>query len=377
MSTASKGSLCLICLTWIIFIVAVVLKISGSGAFAQENPDSIKQEISGRILDEDTGEPIPAVNIFFANYQEGTFSDETGFFSLPAPGQPPLVLVFSHISYETQYVTLDTLISQFEINVSMRKRTMQLDEVHVASDIDKEWNRNLKRFSRAFLGDTDNAQKCTITNPHILNFKYEKEQLKAASDDLIVVENRATGYKVYFLLEYFSMHGEQVSFAGKPFFEPLVPVSDRENNRWLRNRKDTYYGSQRHFLKTLLQGSTFEEGYEIVGGRIHPAEGFEFRNLVSPEEIVIRDDGKTFLNLFTSLKITYTREKEFRPPSSSMDKISVNNPYQTSYLSSRIARIRISEEGVLYRPELIEVYGFWAMEGVADFLPFDFNPMVD
>jgi hypothetical protein len=57
-----------------------------------------------------------------------------------------------------------------------------------------------------------------------------------------------------------------------------------------------------------------------------------------------------------------------------MEKFKIDNEYQTSYLTSRIARIQINENGILFRPDLINVYGFWAREGAADFLPFDYLP---
>ena len=332
------------------------------------------QDIRGKITDSQTGDPIAAVNIFFANYEAGTCSDDSGYFHLKIPGYLPLQLVISHVSYNNKFLSLDTLPLGSLFEVQLNRKVRKLEEVSISEDVDREWNRNIKKFTHAFLGETDNSQKCTIINPHIIDFVSEKDLLKAYSNELIVVENKATGYRIHFLLEYFSMQGDQVSFSGKPYFESLVAGSEKETIRWIKNRKYTYYGSLRHFFHTLLIGSAFNEGYEIVSGQLDHNNEFLFKGLLSPRDLIKREKGKIYLNLKNTIQVVYTKEKDLSRTSGNMEKFKVENEYQTSYLTSRIARIQINENGVLFRPDLIQVYGFWAREGAADFLPFDYLP---
>jgi len=332
------------------------------------------QDIRGKITDSQTGNPVAAANIFFANYQAGTYSDDSGYFYLKIPAFLPLQLVISHVSYINELIALDSLPHDNLLEVLLNRKVKELEEVRISSDVDKEWNRNIKKFTHAFLGETDNSQKCSIINPHIIDFVNKKDMLKAYSNGLIIVENKATGYRIHFLLEYFSMQGDQVTFSGKPYFEPLSAESEKEIKRWDKNRKLTYYGSLRHFFQTLLHGTTYSEGYEIVSGQLDYNNEFIFKGLTSPDDIIKKEKGKIYLNLKNTIQAVYTKEKDLTRTSSGMEKFKVDNEYQTSYLSSRIARIQINENGILYRPDLIHVYGFWAREGAADFLPFDYFP---
>lgn len=332
------------------------------------------QNMKGRIMDSQTGNPIAAANIFFANYQAGTYSDDSGHFNLEIPQYYPLQLIISHVSYNNKIIPIDSLPDHELLIVELKSKVRELDEIRILSDVDREWNRNIKKFTHAFLGETDNRHKCEITNPHIIDFSSEKDMLKAYSDDLIIVENKATGYKIYFLMEYFGMKGDQVSFSGKPYFESLISESDKEINRWGKNREITYYGSLRHFFQTLIQGTTYSEGYEIVSGQMDHKNEFTFKGLISPKDILKKEKGKIYINLKNTIKVVYTKEKDLNRSSGGMEKFKIDNEYQTSYLTSRIARIQINENGILFRPDLINVYGFWAREGAADFLPFDYLP---
>ncbi len=332
------------------------------------------QQISGRIIDSQTGDPVSAANIFFANYQVGTYSDDSGYFNLETPMHFPLQLVISHVSYDNKFMPINSFPVNDIIRIELKSKVEELKEVRISAGVDREWNRNVKKFSLAFLGETDNRQKCDITNPHVIEFIREKDMLKAYSDNLIVIENMATGYRVLFLMEYFNMKGDQVSFSGKPYFEPLNAESVKEKNRWEKNRKYTYYGSLRHFLHTLIQGTTYSEGYEIVSGQMDHKNEFTFKGLISPGDIIKKEDGKIIMNLTNTLKVVYTKEKDLSRTLSGMEKFKIDNEYQTSYLTSRIARIQVNENGILFRPDLVQVYGFWAREGAADFLPFDYFP---
>jgi 5S rRNA maturation endonuclease (ribonuclease M5) len=329
----------------------------------------------GRIIDSETGDPVAAANIFFANSQAGTFSDDSGYFKLEIPEYLPLQLVISHVSYDNKFMPIDSFPVNELLVVKLKSKVEELEEVRILTDLDREWNRFVKKFTHAFLGETDNSQKCDIVNPHVIEFVGEKDMLKAYSDYLIIVENMATGYRVHFLLEYFSMQGDQVSFSGKPYFESLTAQSDKEISRWEKNRKYTYYGSLRHFLHTLVRGTTYSDGFEIVSGQMNHKNEFTFKGLISPADIIIREKGKIYINLKNTIKVVYTKERDLTRSLSGMENFKIDNDYQTSYLNSRIARIQVNQNGILFRPDLIQVYGFWSREGAADFLPFDYSPL--
>jgi len=87
--------------------------------FAQENI------VTGTVSDE-TGSPVPGVNILIKGTTVGTATDAVGSYSLSAPSNS--TLVFSFIGYETQELQV---ANQSVLNVSLLPGTRQLNEVVV------------------------------------------------------------------------------------------------------------------------------------------------------------------------------------------------------------------------------------------------------
>jgi len=332
------------------------------------------QALFGRVIDYQSGDPISNAHVFFANYQSGTYTDDSGYFNLIIPGDFPLQLVLSHVAYNNKTVNIRSKQETKIFEVQLTPRVETLEEVNVTAIFDKEWNRNLKQFTIAFLGNSENSRKCSIINPQVIDFEDVEGYLRAYSDDLIVIENLSTGFRLFFLLEYFSMKKDQVSFAGKPHFEALTTENMKEKNRWNKNREKTFYGSPRHFFMTLIKNNTFAEGYEISSGRMDMNNDFIFKGMISAHDLIIQENNKVYLNLRNTLKIIYTKEMDPGRSKIGMERFAVDNYNQVSYLTSRLAKIRIHENGILFRPELILISGYWAREGVADLLPFDYYP---
>jgi len=354
------------------------------------------QTIQGRLMDLETGVPISAANIYFSNYLLGTFSDDSGYFELSLPAQRPSQLVILHVNYENKYITISkSFIHPEKWIIELSPQVRNLEEVIISSKKDREWKKNLRSFTDAFFGKTENAKKCEIINPYILNFTTSKGELIAQATELIVIRNNATGYKVYFHLENFRMQDNNVSFSGKPFFEPLSSTETRDQQAWNRNRKRTYMGSIRHFLKTLIDGSSFNEGYEIYYGRVDGNGNFLKRGFMTPSDLILKEKESCFLEMKEMLQIVYTKEtlgtsgqshgsviedsggsNQHELSRLPKDQTKSNDDFQVSYIFGKRSKLAVSETGLLERPDLIQVFGYWAEEGAADLLPFDY-PIAD
>ena len=83
--------------------------------------------VTGKIIDSDTKEGIPGVNISIKGTTTGTVTDLDGKYTLNVPNQDA-ILVVSFIGYTTQEITVG---SQKEINVSLAPDIAALDEVVV------------------------------------------------------------------------------------------------------------------------------------------------------------------------------------------------------------------------------------------------------
>ena len=91
--------------------------------------------IDGQIIDAQTKEPLPYVNIGLVDQNVGTVSDDQGFFEFEVnPTQfDQAVLRFSMIGFETKEYSLIDYLNQELFFISMTEEVMALDEVMVST----------------------------------------------------------------------------------------------------------------------------------------------------------------------------------------------------------------------------------------------------
>jgi CarboxypepD_reg-like domain len=222
------------------------------------------QSISGKIVRADTKSPVAGANVFFSNSSYGTTTNSNGTFTLNnvRPGQ--YTLVISHLGYTDFVETI--LVSKESItrNIELVPKSIVLRGVTITTGAD--WKRNFEQFKKEFIGVDENAKYCEIMNPQILDFTYYSTQkvLLAAADQFLIVENKALGYRVKFLIDTFRSDGINriITFGGKRLFEEL-PGNKAQQKKWRVARNISFYGSTMHFLRALYQDRLMEEGFEM------------------------------------------------------------------------------------------------------------------
>lgn len=85
------------------------------------------QQVTGQVLDQQTEEPLPGVNIIVKDTDQGTSTDEEGNYTLQVSSLQD-TLVFSFVGYETQEIPID---GEEEINVSLEAEALGGEEVVV------------------------------------------------------------------------------------------------------------------------------------------------------------------------------------------------------------------------------------------------------
>ena len=135
------------------FFFPIALLGALSNGFAQT-------EISGKVIDQETGEPVPYCNISFESSTYGTSSNELGEFVIVVDSFPAK-LIFSHIIYKQK---VQEIPKTSAVRVSLEPLTITLDEVIVSSSkqdqfamklaknaIEKAYNASLENnYGRAF-----------------------------------------------------------------------------------------------------------------------------------------------------------------------------------------------------------------------------------
>ena len=73
--------------------------------------------LTGKVSNTLTKEHVPAVSVTIKGSGAGTFTDDRGNFKLTTTQQPPFVLVFSSIGFETQEVTVNSASAPVEVSL--------------------------------------------------------------------------------------------------------------------------------------------------------------------------------------------------------------------------------------------------------------------
>jgi len=369
--------------------------------------------ITGKVTATDTKSPLGKASVFLSNATFGTVTAEDGTFTLQGvkPGQYNLVV--SILGYEnfSQSILVDA--KPQHLVIEMVPKQIQMREVVITTSA--SWKRNYALFLKNFIGTSANAKLCKVINPHTLNFIYHKktQSLEASTDAFLVVENRALGYKVQFLVnEYESSTLTNITrYQGQVLFEELKGNA-AQLKKWQEKRHEVYYGSSMHFFRSLLQQQLKEQGFVIRQFQRKPnpkrlpedllqqkynqfnksnnkdsvnywnemaQQPRYIENLVKEplkaEDVIRRTDrpGLFALTFPDLLYVVYTKKYDgnnlsnvYRPLDLESNATSIITLY-TNYALFDLNGVVVSPQSTLYE-------GDWANDKLAELLPVDYTP---
>jgi hypothetical protein len=375
--------------------------------------------ISGKVVTSVSHTGIGKVSVFLSNSSYGTETADDGSFHLVGvrPGQ--YTLVASSLGYKEYTKQILVGSEPITIDIPLEPKVEQLRGVVITTPGD--FKKNLELFIKQFIGETENAKRCEIMNPHTLNMVYHarKLTLEAWTDDFLIVENRALGYRIKFLLDTFSTSGVTgiTQWQGQVYFEEMKGT-DEQKTEWKRRREDSYYGSSRNFFRSLYSNTLTQDGFiihrltrelnpdrpddEVIHQKLtyfksqnrtrQNVDSFNYyinklnmskyyHESLSKQPLqpfqVYEPTGKEGVYAlrysFTGvLYIVYTKKREETDFKDIYRTLDMPN-YQTSVLTLFKQYALFDSNGVVFQdPPLIE--GSWSKDKLAELLPFDYIP---
>ena len=299
--------------------------------------------IKGVVMDGETEEPLPFVNVFFNASRKGTTTNMVGQFALDASGFQGQEIIFSIVGYEL--LTLNDYEPGILYKVYLKPSTLMLEEIVVESeDIPREEKERL--FLREFLGTSVNAKECIIENLDQIRMVYfnSTKTLKVFSNEPIAIVNRSLGYRIDYFLEHFENDPNSLSYKGYS----LISIDSTTANRSaLRRRRSTYSGSRMHFIRTLWTDSAEDDVFELFDTVI--GKTINYQDLRT-------NDTKGELK-----RIKYE------------NKIRVRYRNRTSYFIIKPGEIAYIAENGFFDPLSITWSGNMAKYRVADLLPYEYR----
>lgn len=241
--------------------------------------------IAGKILDHRDNNAIAGASVFLANATIGqrTATDGTFHLSNVKPGKYELIV--SMVGFETYHQLL--VVSSANIvlpDIEINARANTLKEVKITVDPNRD--RYQDWFTDEFLGTSDVARQCKIVNPEVLNLSYDnnKSILTASSDGFLIIENKALGYKLNYLLTNFKLnnkdiYNKEIHYDGSVFFKEMTGNPSQLAD-WEAKRQEVYENSEMHFFRSAIKDRIEQEGFRVYQISVRP-------NLQRPDDRLI------------------------------------------------------------------------------------------
>ena len=153
------------------------------GIIQAQEPTTYPGRITGDVVDADTGEKLPGVNVFLTNTMIGTSTDEAGQFEIEHIPPGSYELVASMIGYTSAGFPISITPEYPHERASFRLKLFVYDltEVQVQDKEDKSWNRLYEQFKSLFIGSTQRSKGVEIENRYVLNLEQDKRGMLTAS----------------------------------------------------------------------------------------------------------------------------------------------------------------------------------------------------
>lgn len=308
--------------------------------------NAFTQELRGRVLDTQTHEPVVFANVYFNGTFKGTTTDTLGYFSLKLKPNEHLPLTVSFVSYYSSEINNYTP-GKF-LKVYLRPKTFELNTIMIKSG---KTRRKLKEriFKREFLGTNRTARYCIIENLDEIQLKYSKDKktLNAFAKKPIVINNTYLGYKIDYYLDYFYYRNDTVFFQGAFYFKPKKITNPEKLKTIKEHRKEVYYGSKMHFIRSLYNNELKKEGYKILG----------YNRYKYNYDSIMTHKKSHYINIKNHIKISFRGREE-------------SNLYQLT------DSVYIAKNGYNH-PYGIFWTGYMGSQRLSDLLPFEYDPKKD
>ena len=369
-------------LSWILFWF--VCLFVAAPAFAQTHLDTPHASLAGVVIDKSNQDSLPGVHLFLVGTSYGATTDARGSFTLDHIPLGTREIGISIIGYETRVIRVEfTDTTQVYREIELTPEVYELGKVVVSDKRNRRWRKRLKKFTRYFIGESENADATSILNPEVLSFKERLGVLIATASQDLIIENKALGYRIYYTLFDFLLQDNQPRYRGVARYESLTPVDEQKAALWQRNRVNAYQGSLTHFLQVLFDAQSMADlnnhGFFLT--RLNRLSRDRSTRLNRPTHITLDEiislTNKPFeknLRFSDYLRIEYVNESETARYFKRFGSGGQKRSNQHSYLQLTTPSTLLNQQGFIYESYDMVIYGYMGHERVGDAVPLDFRP---
>lgn len=341
--------------------------------------DQLKAQsvLEGRVVDEQTGEPLHGAHVFLSGTRLGAATNPAGRFQIRNIPPGSYRFVVSMIGFDRTLEQISIARGESKVvDAKLKPVTYDLGEIY-AGNLDEKWEKKLDRFTELFIGESKMADSVEILNPEVLRFQnrwWGKFTAEALAPLHIV--NHSLGYEIIFYLDEFTHTGIRTQWDGEPFYTEMTPANPEQAELWRNNREKSFNGSIRHFLISVIENRINEDGFTVY---LQPeSQSLSSRNRfrVSPARILKKTDEDHLYHIIYNgrLEIIYQEEEDPRYVQTKPQLRRSPARVQTSYIDLNQRPITVDSDGEIEEPYGATRMGYFAFYRIADRTPRDYRP---
>lgn len=354
--------------------------------------------INGVVTDENDV-PVPGATVFLGDSRKAAATDANGQFALERVQYGNYVLVVKMMGY----VVLEhefTLQRNMRFRFKLHEDNIELKTVNISAISTADRKTYLAIFIKNFLGSSANAARCKILNTDVIKLQFNKRTnvLTATSDNFILIENKALGYRMKYLLNEFrydrsSADNTTIAFRGTLLFEDL-PGNARQQRNWERERLNTYLGSVPHFFSSVFDNSLEKNGFLVY----QTPDKYRLANTLRQGRPLSREFSKPLTSLKTFITEIDSNVKQidldllqkdstdlyvvYTPKDEPADYIKIAGSVartldraagQTSIMHPLQPQMIFGKYGNITPTNGVQLSGYWAWGQMSAFLPSDYT----
>lgn len=239
--------------------------------------------ITGQVVDAETKQPLEGASVFAQNTTKGVITDKDGNFKLYL-NKGGYEVIFSYTGFVSKVVSIEANEDK-RMDVELKKVEKNMEEVVIVSsnEVPDGWEKYGGFFLDYFIGATPFSDSCILLNPEVLKFYYYKrsDKLKVLAEQPLQIANKSLGYNLRYQLDSFVYYYKTNinSYRGNCLYTAMEGTEEQQKT-WSENRKNVYYGSRLHFLRSYYDSTLKQNGFTV--DVLSKSEPNKFNRLINP-----------------------------------------------------------------------------------------------
>lgn len=334
--------------------------------------------ISGTVISDESGEPLSGASVYLNNTTIGTTTNAQGNFTLRVSTHGLYDVIVSFVSYEVIVHTITVADKDLRFVFRLNAKPQEMRSILIMSD--ERRKRMMDLFRSQFLGITTPGLKSSIRNESEVYFSAGdgKRDVFAHADKPLEVINRELGYRIFFDLQDFYIDEE----TGRTYFAGFARYTELDSpvaRRYIKKRKEYYYGSTMHLFHSLYAGVAEEQQFRFFKKMQIASNGSVrlVKNPISALSLVFTDSttGQKYMSWDDKITVQYLKDPVYKNALGQRTMISGYMPKGIeSDLTMLMKPVMFSELGLPETPLRIAYSGFWSYEKFGNMLPIDYRP---